>query len=60
MSVIKDVCIEIIKRMPENATREDIVEEIFFMHNIYESLKPEERRIIKTEDLLRLYLQKKK
>jgi hypothetical protein len=59
MGVIKDVCIEIIERIPKNATIEDIVEEIFFMGMIYESLKPEERLIIKTEELLGLYLQKK-
>ena len=60
MSVTKDVCIEIIERMPENATVVDIVEEIFFMGEIYESLKPEERLTIKTEELIGLYLQKKK
>jgi hypothetical protein len=60
MSVVKDVCIEIIERMPENATVEDIAEEIFFMGDIYESLKPEEMLTIKTEGLIRLYLQKKK
>lgn len=58
--IIKDVCIEIIERMPENATVEDIVEEIFFLGDIYESLKPEERLTIQTEELLGLYLQKKK
>lgn len=59
MSIIKDVCIEIIKRMPENVTIEDIVEEILFMGNIYKSLKPDKRLKIKTEELLELYFQKR-
>ena len=54
MSLLKDVSIETIKKMPEDSSVEDIMYEIDFIAHVLEGLKDsEEGRTITTEDLLK-------
>lgn len=55
MSILKDVSIEAIRRMPENATVEDIVDEIYVIGDIIEE-SSEEGRMLTTEEFLNLAL----
>jgi hypothetical protein len=54
MSLLKDVCIEAIKRMPENITVEDIICEIIIIGNIVEPLQNEGRETTVEEVLERV------
>lgn len=55
MSLLKDVTIETIRKMPENITIEDIVEEIYIIGDAIESLKTsKEEKTMTTEELINL------
>ena len=57
MSVLKDVSIETIRRMPESATVEDIVYEIIIVGNVLEDLKAsEEGKSVTARELLRFII----
>lgn len=57
MSVLKDVSIETIRRMPESATVEDIVYEIIIVGNVLEDLKAsEEGKSVTAQELLRFII----
>ena len=54
MSLLKDISIETIRRMPENSSTEDIMYEIDIIAHVLEGLKDsEEGRTITTEELLK-------
>jgi len=55
MSILLDVSIEILKKMPENSTIEDIVEEIYIIGDILEET-PKEGRKMTIEELRNLVL----
>jgi len=53
MSLLKDVVIEAIKRLPENATAKDIIYQIRLIDNIIKGLKASECDKIPTEEILK-------
>ena len=54
MSLVKDVCIEAIRRMPEDITFEDIIDKILIIGHVLEGLKDiKDERTVTTEELLK-------
>ena len=53
MDSLKDATIEIIKRLPDGCSLEDIMYEINFVANVFEGLKDaENKELLTTEELL--------
>ena len=53
MDLLKDATIEIIKRLPDGCSLEDIMYEINFVANVLEGLKDaENKELLTTEELL--------
>ncbi len=54
MSLLKEISIDTIRRMPENSSAEDIMYDVYIVAHILEGLKDsEEGRTITTEELIK-------
>ncbi len=51
MSIVKDIIIETVRRMPENVTYEDVAYEILDIGNIFKDLKISEEDFLKFHNL---------
>ena len=55
MSLLKDIVVEAIRRMPENVTAKDIANEIRLIDNTIEEIKASNGRMVTTDDILNIF-----